>query len=263
MTSCIGCWMTRGRGLRASHAAAHAHASAHVTTTSTPMPASTVIDPTSTQRNLCPKPARWFDQCIAFGRPRSKSGSCLVSTWADAVRSGVTGATYAGASCNRRRRGGMRVGSAAANHSCPPPRPGPPPPPAPIPPGAPRDFRGVRCARTTSVWWRTSDQFSLQLGVARGSGTGYGRWADAIAAAAEASRGRAGAVAICDDRGRLYLREVIATCWFGSWPLRIGERSETGYAFLGNDVRGIVDGDLVVSRGDCLHPWVGVPTASR
>ena len=93
-----------------------------------------------------------------------------------------------------------------------------------------------------------------------GSADGYGRWGDAVAAAAAASVGRAGAVAICDDRGRLYLYSVLTGCVLGgSRPLQMGARHEGGYAFNGDAVRGIVDGDRTASRGDCLHPWVPIP----
>ncbi len=146
----------------------------------------------------------------------------------------------------------------APPHTCPPPPTGPPPPPAPVPPGAARDFSGLRFARTTGAWWRPGDEFQLRLGTRVGSAEGYGRWGDAVAAAATASAGRAGAVAICDDRGRLYLYTVLTGCLIGG-PLRMGVRHESGYAFSGNAVRGIVDGDRTASRGDCLHPWVPVP----
>lgn len=152
--------------------------------------------------------------------------------------------------------------AAASAHVCPPPTPGPPPPPAPVPPGPARDFRGQAFGRTTGVWWRPGDAFQLRLGTQVGAADGYGRWADAVEAAAAASAGRAGAVAVCDDRGRLYLYTVRTGCaWLGSAPLRIGERREAGYAFHDQTVRGIVDGDRLVTRGDCLHPWVPAPTS--
>jgi hypothetical protein len=155
------------------------------------------------------------------------------------------------------------LASPAPVHECPPPRPGPVPPPAPVPPGPARDFHGLRFARTTGAWWRPGDQFQLRLDARLGSADGYGRWGDAVAAAAAASAGRSGAIAICDDRGRLYLYTVTAGCMFGQRPLHVGQRHESGYAFAGTDVRGIVDGDITVSRGDCLHPWVPAPTVGR
>ncbi len=94
-----------------------------------------------------------------------------------------------------------------------------------------------------------------------GSPDGYGRWSDAVAAAASASAALGGAVAICDDRGRLYLYTVVTGCVPGwSQPLQMGYRRETGYAFVDGSVRGIVDGDRLASRGDCMHPWVPVPS---
>jgi hypothetical protein len=131
-----------------------------------------------------------------------------------------------------------------------------------VPPGPSRDFRGLKFARTTGAWWRPGDQFQLRLGSRVGSADGYGRWGDAVAAAAAASAGPAGAVAICDDRGRLYLYSVLTGCVLaGSRPLQMGARHESGYSFIGDAVRGIVDGDRTASRGDCLHPWVPVPPA--
>lgn len=67
-------------------------------------------------------------------------------------------------------------------------------------------------------------------------------------------------MAICDDRGRLYVYEVLATTMFGCLrPLHVGERGELGYGFRDLTVRGIIDGDVTVTRGDCMHPWVPVP----
>ncbi len=150
--------------------------------------------------------------------------------------------------------------SAASPHTCPPPSQGPPPPPAPVPPGAPRDFAGMRVGRTTGAWWRFGDEFALRLGTRLGEPTGYGTWTDAVTAASAASAGRAGSVAICDDRGRLYLYTVVTGCaWGPARPVQLGTRRETGYAFEGTAVRGLVDGDRIASRGDCLHPWVPVP----
>ncbi|MCW2923640.1 MAG: hypothetical protein JWM98_1044 [Thermoleophilia bacterium] len=142
---------------------------------------------------------------------------------------------------------------------CPPPPPGPPPPPAPVPPGPARDFSGHRFGHTTGTWWRAGDHLTLRLGTRIGSGDGYGTWSEAVDAAAAASAGAAGAIAVCDDRGRLYLYSVSAGCVLGAHPLRLGERHEVGYAFRDDVVRGLVDGDLVASRGDCLHRWIPLP----
>ncbi|MCB0879304.1 MAG: hypothetical protein KDC46_10035 [Thermoleophilia bacterium] len=114
--------------------------------------------------------------------------------------------------------------------------------------------------RATGAWWRIGDAFAMRLGRSLGSVDGYGRWADAVAAAAELSKGDAGAIAICDDRNRLYLH-VVVTGYLVHRPLHVGVRHERGYAFNGDAVRGIVDGGVTVSRGDCLHRWVRAPRA--
>ncbi|MEO6867014.1 MAG: hypothetical protein ABI200_03245 [Gaiellales bacterium] len=145
--------------------------------------------------------------------------------------------------------------------ACPPPAPGPPPPPAAIPPGAPRDFKGMYFGRATGVWWRAGDSFQLRIDARVGNAEGYGRWSEAVAAAAAMSAGRAGAIAVCDDRGRLYLHEIRTGCGWGKHSvLRMGERSEAGYLFYNQHVRGIIDGDLIATRGDCLENWVPRPT---
>mgnify|MGYP000950731626 CR=1 FL=1 len=95
-----------------------------------------------------------------------------------------------------------------------------------------------------------------------GEAVGYGRWSEAVEAAATLSADRA--VAICDDRGRLYLYEVQAHDWlFGSRPLRMGARHETGYVFHDDVVRGLVQGTRVATRGDCLDRWIPVPPHER
>lgn len=150
--------------------------------------------------------------------------------------------------------------------ACPPPRDpdAPPPPPAPVPPGPAADWNGVSIARSTGHWWRCGDAFSVRAAARVGAADGYGTWTDAVAAAAAMSAGAAAAIAICDDRGRLYLHRLERRTMLGGYaPLRLGERWETGYRFSTSDVRGLVDGDLLLSRGDCLVPWVAMPGASR
>jgi hypothetical protein len=142
--------------------------------------------------------------------------------------------------------------------ACPPPRPGPPPPPAPVPPGPARSFTGLRFGRAAGHWWRIGDSFSMRLTGRVGSTDGYGRWGEAVVAAAQASAGSAGAIAICDDRGRLYLYRVVTGCLVAR-QVHLGARHERGYEFVGDAVRGIVDGDVTVTRGDCLHRWVPAP----
>jgi len=125
-----------------------------------------------------------------------------------------------------------------------------------------RDFTGLRFGATTGTWWLPADQFRLTAERQLGELTGYGTWSDAVAAARAASAGPAGAIAICDDRDRLYLYRVITECAkLYSPPLHMRERRETGYQFTGPEVRGIVDGDLIAARGECLVPWVAAPTA--
>lgn len=99
----------------------------------------------------------------------------------------------------------------------------------------------------------------LRIGQRLGNAAGYGTWGDAVAAATSASAGTAGAVAICDDRGRLYVYSVDVGCGWLARPFQLGARHERGYQFSGTLVRGIVDGERVASRGDCLHPWVPTP----
>lgn len=143
--------------------------------------------------------------------------------------------------------------------TCPTPPPGPPPAPAPIPPGPARDFSGDRIGAAVGAWWSGSVSAPLVLGPRLGSVTGYGTWTEAVAAATAASAGTAAAVAVCDDRGRLYLHVVRVGSSVLGPGLRMGSRGELGYRFTGDAVRGLVDGALLASRGDCLEPWVPRP----
>ncbi len=92
-----------------------------------------------------------------------------------------------------------------------------------------------------------------------GSATGYGTWTEAVAAARELSAQAGGAIAICDDRDRLYLYTIALDFPWCGQSLHLAEHGEAGYAFVDESVRGIVEGDVLVSRGDCLDQWVELP----
>ncbi|MBC7461897.1 MAG: hypothetical protein H7287_11090 [Thermoleophilia bacterium] len=151
----------------------------------------------------------------------------------------------------------------SAPTSCPvPPGPERPQVPVPVPSTPPPVWRGRVLAQTTGRWYVPQDAFRLAIGADIGAADGYGTWLQAVTAAGELSLGAGIAVAVMDHMGRLYLRALeIADhpAYLPAEPYRIGARNETGVTFTDDAMRGIVDGDRRMGRGDCLDPWVAVP----
>ncbi|MCW2960482.1 MAG: hypothetical protein JWM90_869 [Thermoleophilia bacterium] len=146
--------------------------------------------------------------------------------------------------------------------SCPPPATGPEVPQAPVPiPSTPApDWIGTCIGAATNK--RGERLFPLEASARVGHADGYGTWADAVTAARTLSTQLGRAVGIFDHQGRLYLCALEVPCWFPCFPgtpYLLGGRGEIGIRFRGDTVRGVVQGAVLMSRGDCLEPWVALP----
>lgn len=155
--------------------------------------------------------------------------------------------------------------SIAAKPPCPPPKPGPDRPqvPVPVPADPPPAWTGRTFARTEAPWFLPLGSITLRIGQPSGALDGYGTWRDAVTAAGVLSHAAASAVAILDHRGRLYLRGVVVTPAGNAFgrpiPYALGVRGERAIVFADDAVRGVVHGDRIVARGDCLLDRVEIP----
>jgi hypothetical protein len=147
------------------------------------------------------------------------------------------------------------------------PRPGGPAPapqrPVPIPPGPAPDWSGTDIALATGRWWVLGDAFLLRAAAPAGEADGYGTWVEAVAAARVLSVRLGRSLGIFDHQGRLYLRQLdIPSCvpLLAPDPYVMGSRQEQGIAFRSTAIRGIVHGNVMLGRGDCLEPWVEIPS---
>lgn len=100
---------------------------------------------------------------------------------------------------------------------------------------------------------------SLMAGGSVGAVDGYGSWPEAVAAAHRLSIGSAGAVGIFDADGRLYIERLTISAAGVPLLLQIGRMGERAWHFRGQVLRGIVDGPIVMSRGDDLVSCVPIP----
>lgn len=157
----------------------------------------------------------------------------------------------------------------AAKPPCAPPQPGPERPqvPVPVPVDPPPNWTRQAFARTIAPWYLPLGAMTLLVGGATGAVQGYGTWLDAVTAASAASSDAAASVAILDHRGRLYLRTVAVAPPGNAFgrpvPYVLGARGEHTIHFRSDAVRGIVQGERVVARGDCLHDRVDIPAPRR
>jgi len=154
-----------------------------------------------------------------------------------------------------------------APRGCPPPAdPTRPQVPVPVPTTPPPNWTGRVLAQATGRWYIPQDAFRIAVGTTVGAADGYGTWLDAVTAAGALSGPAGSSVAVLDHEGRLYLRTLeIADhpAYLPAEPYRMGARFETGVSFLDPAIRGIVEGERRMGRGDCLDPWVAVPPVPR
>lgn len=135
--------------------------------------------------------------------------------------------------------------------------------PVPVPQVGPPDWSRMLLASISGGF----DAWPLMVGGAVGEPQGYATWVDAVAAARVLSGMLGRAVAVLDHQGRLYLRTLdvpAAFPWVGMGrPYVAGTLGEMAIDFNGPAMRGIVQGDEVLSRGDCLVPRVLVTRGPR